>query len=291
MSNRPNHSKQRSSTPSSVAAARGTSGSSSRTTWIIGGVVIVVVAALLAAVLANGSSKASIPTGANAQAIVTKATGVPAKVYDEVGVGTAAGSLQATGRELRETNGKPDLLYIGAEYCPFCAVERWAVVTALARFGTFSDLGLARSSASDVYPDTPSLSFHGSSYTSKYIAFTGVETATSKRSGDGGYEPLDTPTPAQLQIQQASGTSSIPFFDVGGKYVSSGATYRPEVLQGESYAAIAEALSDPDSDVAKGAIGSANVFTAMICDLTGGEPGAVCSRAAVRESAAKLPQS
>lgn len=287
MSNRPNNAKKR-STPGSVAAARGSRGPS-RTTWIIGGVVIVVAAALLAAVLATGTKEASIPTGDDARAVVAKATGVPAKVFDEVGVGTAAGSLKATGADLRTTGAKPDLLYIGAEYCPFCAAERWAVVAALSRFGTFSDLGLARSSASDVYPNTPSLSFAGSTYRSKYLSFTGVETATSERSSDGGYEPLDTLTPEQEQIRAASGITTIPFFDLGGRYVTSGATYSPEVLQGESFDDIADALTEPDSGVARGVLGSANVYTALICDLTEGEPATVCDTPAVRAAEVKVP--
>ena len=42
-------------------------------------------------------------------------------------------------------DGKPEVLYVGAEYCPFCAAERWPVVVALSRFGTWSGL-----SATDV---------------------------------------------------------------------------------------------------------------------------------------------
>jgi hypothetical protein len=32
------------------------------------------------------------------------------------------------------------MLYIGAEYCPYCAAERWPLVMALSKFGTFSNL-------------------------------------------------------------------------------------------------------------------------------------------------------
>ena len=38
------------------------------------------------------------------------------------------------------SGGKPEMLYIGAEYCPYCAAERWAMIVALSRFGTFSGL-------------------------------------------------------------------------------------------------------------------------------------------------------
>ena len=48
--------------------------------------------------------------------------------------------------------GKPEILYIGAEYCPYCATERWPLAVALSRFGTFTGLRGIHSSATDVYP-------------------------------------------------------------------------------------------------------------------------------------------
>ena len=64
---------------------------------------------------------------------------VPASVLAQVGIG--ASSPQAlkpvTGPALT-SGGKPEMLYIGAEWCPYCAAERWAMAVALRRFGTFS---------------------------------------------------------------------------------------------------------------------------------------------------------
>ena len=72
-------------------------------------------------------------------------------------------------------NGKPEVLFIGAEYCPFCAAQRWAMVNASSRFGTFSGLTTTHSSSTDTDPNTPTLTFYGSTFTSKYIALTTVE--------------------------------------------------------------------------------------------------------------------
>ncbi len=36
------------------------------------------------------------------------------------------------------TDGKPEMLFIGAEYCPHSAAERWPLYIALSKFGTFS---------------------------------------------------------------------------------------------------------------------------------------------------------
>ena len=80
----------------------------------------------------------------------------------------------------------------------------------------------------------------------------------------------------------------IPFIDIGGSYMISGATYDPGVLQGKTHAQIAAALSDPASAIAKGADGSANLITAAICTLTKNQPSSVCSSAGVTAATAAL---
>ena len=69
------------------------------------------------------------------------------------------------------SDGKPRIVYLGAEYCPYCATERWAMVNALSRFGTFKNLKITTSSATDVDANTPTFSFYGSTFTSPYIKF------------------------------------------------------------------------------------------------------------------------
>jgi hypothetical protein len=55
---------------------------------------------------------------------------------------------------LARTSGKPIVLYVGGEFCPYSAAERWSPVVALSRFGAFSNLALLRSSSTDMFPDT-----------------------------------------------------------------------------------------------------------------------------------------
>src|ERR1022692_1312734 len=66
---------------------------------------------------------------------------------------------------------KPEVVFVGAQYCPYCAAERWALAVALSRFGAFSGLQLIRSSSTEVYPNTATLSFYRSSYSSKRLVF------------------------------------------------------------------------------------------------------------------------
>jgi thiol-disulfide isomerase/thioredoxin len=212
---------------------------------------------------------------------------VPAATINAVAGGKATPPT-GVGDAALTSDGKPEILYVGAEYCPYCAAERWPLVQALTRFGTFSNLSLTTSASDDVHPNTPTFSFHGATYSSPYLSFVGKELYTNKRVG-GVYEPLDKLTDAEQQIFQAH-TQGFPFIDVGGRYVVTGATYESGVLDGQSAPAIAAALANPDSATAQGVIGAANRITAAICQVTGGKPANVCTAPGVAKLAAQVAQ-
>ena len=71
-------------------------------------------------------------------------------------------------------SGKPELLFIGAEGCPFCGIERWGMIAALSQFGSFSNLHLMQSFTLE-RPAVTGFTFAGSKYTSHYISFVPVE--------------------------------------------------------------------------------------------------------------------
>ena len=254
----------------------------------------VVVAALVIVVVGlvttrDAPSPSPLPSGDEAAEIVRKTTSVPASTLDHVGKGAVQrdSMVAVSGQQPLTADGKPLVLYVGAEYCPFCASQRWAVVVALSRFGTFTDLGMTHSAKEDVHPNTPSFSFHGSSYTSQYLAFQGVELSTNERKGDH-YEQLDTLTSEQERVMKKFNAppytkfhGSIPFMDLGNRYLLHGGAYPIEVLKGKTAMEIADVLGDPSDPVARAVLGTANMITAYTCELTGGEPGAVCSSDAV----------
>jgi Domain of unknown function (DUF929) len=202
---------------------------------------------------------------------------VPASVLATVGIGTS--STQAlrtiTGPSLT-SNGLPQMLYIGAEWCPYCAAERWPMAVALERFGSFSPMHGVISSATDVYPNTHSLTFFGSTYTSSWLVFTPVENE------DVNHNLLQTPTAAQkaLWAKYLPPGDGFPFVDIGNRFLAT-ATYNPAVLQGLTWSQIAADLHNPASPVAQGADGSANLFTAAICKITGNNPAKVCHAAPI----------
>ncbi len=257
--------------------------------------VVVIVGGLVAVRLVGGGKKtATGPSGAADAGLVTTLSSIPDSTFAAVGTSEVKAAPSAITAPALTAGGKPKVLYIGAEFCPYCAAERWPVTVALSRFGTFSNLGTTHSASEDVFPNTPTLSFHGATYTSQYLAFTGVETTTNEMVGNG-YKPLDTPAAEDQKTfdtynkpPYVDSDGSIPFIDLGGKYVGSGATYSPDLLAGKTQTEIADALKDPSSPIAKAVDGSANVYTAAICKLTNNQPAKVCSTDAVTAAASKL---
>lgn len=217
--------------------------------------------------------------------LIQKVTSVSSDVFKAVGIGTVTNPPKPINGPAIPKNGKPQIVYMGAEYCPYCATERWPMVIALSRFGSFSNLKTTHSSLTDVYSDTQTFSFHGSSYSSPYIVFTPVELFSNVPSGSA-YTALDQPTSAEQSLQNtydsppyvpSSSAGAIPFIYFNGKYLITGASYSPTVLQGKTADQIASALSNPNDLITKGAVGAANAITAAICGMTGNQPAGVCN--------------
>jgi hypothetical protein len=261
---------------------------------LAGGSVAVVLAlvATLIAVKLTQSPPHSAP-GADARTtaqVQQQVTSVPGTTFDAVGAGQATGFTTVTGQAPLTAGGKPELLYIGGEFCPYCAAERWALAAAVSRFGTLSGLSLIHSSPADVYPNTPTLSFAKASYSSKYLAFVPVEWfgEAADPSNPFGHAYLQQPTAQQQALFARYGGNSIPFVDIGNRYILPQVQYLPSALSGLSWAQVAAAMRDPSSAVARDIDGAANIITAAICSLTNGQPGGVCQSAGVKAAAGSI---
>lgn len=182
------------------------------------------------------------------------------------------------------TDGKPGLLYVGADFCPYCAGERWGLVLTLLRFGKLSGVQYMLSTANDVYPNTPTLTFQHASYQSPYIAFQAVETA------DRAGHALMTPDKLQAKIlgtfdmpPYVSAPESIPFVYIDGKYSLDQLLVTPGQLKGKNWQQIATALANPKSPLFRSVMPNVNQLTAALCHLDGGKPANVCTAPSVTD--------
>jgi Domain of unknown function (DUF929) len=210
--------------------------------------------------------------------VIEEVTHIPAGVYDAVSPSSLGikGANPAT--TLDEADGKPELLYVGGVFCPYCAAERWSLIAALSRFGAFKHLSLTTSSEA---PDLPTFTFHGATYQSPNLDFHAVEVL------DRNHQPLDKTTAQENQLEQTyDPAQTIPFILIGGRYVELTSGYSPQTLDNQSWQQIADGLSNPNSNTTRAIVGEADELTAAICQITN-QPG-VCQSQAVTRAKSNL---
>jgi len=166
-------------------------------------------------------------------------------------------------------NGKPVVVYIGAEFCPYCAAERWSLVMALSRFGNFT--GLQYMTSANDEGDYATFTFVGSSYTSNYISFQAFEQE------DRSQSPLQT-VPSNYTTEF---DNSYPYVNFGNSYILHTLIPDPQLLSGKNWTQIFTDISTGDTTgttIQEGA----NAITALICKILPSSDattaaGSVCS--------------
>ena len=258
---------------------------------IVGGSVGLVLVIVVGFIVIKSLQKPAkhLGSGNLPAAVTSNITNVPASTLSSVGTGSLASSglpiKPVTGKALT-ASGKPEMLYIGAEYCPYCAAMRWAMAVSLSKFGTFGPLKGIHSSSTDVYPNTPTLTFYKQRYTSPYLTFTPVENLDVQK------QHLQTVSSSQkalwIQYGSTNGQVGYPFVDFGNKVALTGPLYLPTMLHGLTWSQIASKLKNPNDPVAQAVDGAANYVTASICKMTGDKPGSVCSAPGIKSIEANL---
>ena len=191
-----------------------------------------------------------------------------------VGAGSGALPSAISGGSLT-SSGKPEILYVGGEYCPFCGVTRWSMIIALSKFGNFTGLEYMLSSGTDVNANTPTFTFANANYTSPYISLVTVEHWDRS---DNIYQPLTTDE--QSLESQYDSAGSIPFIDFANQYSIVGALGGLGAidLSGMNWTQVVTQLRAPGSAPAQAIVGEANYFISAICAIDGGHPSSVCSQ-------------
>ena len=234
--------------------------------------------------------------------VLNELSGVSMSTLNQVGKPSSVNSPTSISASPLTLNGKPEVLYMGAEYCPYCAAERWAVIVALDKFGNFTGIQYMESTSTDVFPSTPTYTFVGATYTSNYITFVTVE--QEDRNGN----PLQTAASDETSLLTSYDTCAttgqnggIPFIDFANSYVvNCGSQYSPAALRvgdtatGAAYnwTQIAPQLNNASSIFARNIDGTANTIISAICKVDGNAPSSVCSQSAAQTlSYTRVPQS
>lgn len=270
--------------------------------YMVIGVLVLIAAFVVAVIFLRNAPASQTNTNPNLKpkpadaTVVQQVTGVSQVTWEAVGTGGVNNPFQVQSGQppLTGPNGHPQFLYIGGEFCPNCAAERWAIVNALSRFGTFSNLSQIQSYEYNV----STFSFVGSSYTSQYVDFVPKEIKGNALDASGqNYVDLDKLTPAEQQIVNKYDTGSgIPFVDIGNRYTFAQASYSFTILLDQSqqnplsWQAIGNALSDTKSPITKAILGTANYMTAAICNVTNQQPGNVCNSSVIQQIQHSLSQ-
>ena len=241
-----------------------------RLTLTIGGGILAAAALVGTVALALRGNAASVSENAVAASLGATTSDIPSP---------PTGAFNHVGAPLYQ-GGKPELLFIGAQYCPHCAGQRWAIVKALDQFGTFSNV---TSSANDD-GTIPTFNLHDATYTSKFVAFV------HKDLEDRSHQLLDSLSSDQQAIfSQLDPSGGIPLITVGG-YALLGDGYNLSLIQGKSFNAVQRAMqrgnrSDP---LVLAVNAEANSITAFICHADKMQPQTVCNRPVIRSIVSHL---
>ena len=243
----------------------------------------------------RASSSAAAAKPKDTRTVLDAATRLDPKVVAAVGDGgrqQSAFTPLSGAPALTGPNGRPEVFFVGSEDCATCAAERWGLVIALSRFGSFGRLYLTQSASGVAFPDTATFTFRNATYASHYVDLVAVETAD--RTGAA----LSAPTADEQGLiarfdappyVPAAGAGSTPWIDVANRYATQGAGFTPAVLGGLSWADVVEKLGNAADPVTRGIVGTAGDITAAICRATGMQPASVCGAPPISQLAGALP--
>ena len=250
--------------------------------------VVVLIAVLVVVKVASGGSGGGSAAGGDipspvrgeaiAPATLAHLQSVPLATLNSAPTDGIIKAPQATNGKALTANGKPELLYIGAEYCPYCAGERWPMYVALSKFGTFNpEPGKIHSATQD--GNIPTLTYYGTQYSSPYLTFTPVEVYTNYLNSAGtNYAQLQLPSQAQLNLWQAGNQGSFPYLNFGGKAILPAAQFDSAPMGNMAFSAVAAQVGDNSTPIGAPINAAAAQLIKTICStMTHDQPAAVCS--------------
>jgi thiol-disulfide isomerase/thioredoxin len=249
--------------------------------WAGLGMVALVIVAVVVLFLARGGGSGGNGMATAAPASTSASGTVPAGSHGPTEAASLAlAQVRRGSSEPLVEGGKPLVFFMGAEWCPFCASERWALVKATSRFGKWTGLReLLSRSGQDYFPALPTYDLTHATYTSKYFDLRHKELATVE--GD----PLQKLSHFEEKlVDEYDERGSVPFLfasGAAGRYtVELG--FSPGLLSGREFATLHhEVATDAPTPGVEAIDGQTEAITALICKLDGQQPASVCAKGSI----------
>lgn len=165
------------------------------------------------------------------------------------------------------------VFFMGAQFCPYCGAERWALVNALERFGTLTGFGKDMSNDGiDGYKPVVTYDLRNATYTSQYISFSDKEVQ------DHNFKPLQKLDPTEeAYINKYDPRGGWPFTIINGQYAALGNAYSPKLFEGANFDTIRQQLmAGTHNQITDAITREASLITRYLCASTGGQPADVC---------------
>jgi len=177
--------------------------------------------------------------------------------------------------------GKLTVFFMGAEYCPYCAAERWAIVRSLQKFGQWGGLKQTISAARDQpFLNLPTYDFTEATYNSPHIEFVAREIK------DREFKPFQKLSKTEEKIvRKHDPKKEIPFLLIGGRFMQIGSGFPPKIFIGHTFRQTETELKKVESEIRKTIDEEANVISALLC--LSGLPPELCKEAGTAQLVAQ----
>ena len=194
------------------------------------------------------------------------------------------GKFVEVSKDTIRRDGKLLVFFMGAEYCPYCAAERWAIVRALQKYGRWSGLKQAISAARDEpFLNLPTYDLTEAAYTSPHIEFVAREIE------DREFKPLQKLLENEEKLlKQYNSEKQIPFLLIGGRFMQIEAGFTPKIFIGHTFRQTETELKKAESEIRKTIDAEANIIRALLCVV--GLPAELCKETGVAELVAHANQ-
>jgi len=180
--------------------------------------------------------------------------------------------MHITDKSWELENKKKMIFFLSAGFCPYCAVERWAIVEALKNFGDWEILTSDKSSSTkEKYVNIPTFDFSRSKFSSKHIEFYGREIA------DRSFNEMNLLSKQDEKILDMYNPDKIiPFLLIDGQFMQTGTKLDPRLFENQTSEKITKLIeTDKENQITKEIRDQSNIITALICKSIGEIPEAI----------------